>query len=147
MLLYFVFSVYPHFCYLEIKVTLSKEDKELVWKLPSQRPCENHGLEKPPFLCCSLVAKSCLTPCDPMDCSPPGSSVYGLFQARILEWIVISFSRGSSRPRVQTRVSCIGRWILHHGATLTCMKCPQQGVEAQCGRKSRRGFLLTMEHS
>ena len=46
-----------------------------------------------------LVAQSNLTPCDLMDCSPPGSSVYGIFQARILEWVAISFSRGSSQPR------------------------------------------------
>ena len=46
-----------------------------------------------------LVAKSCPTLCDPMDCSPPGSSVHGIIQARILECIAISFSRGSSPPR------------------------------------------------
>ena len=40
-------------------------------------------------------------------CSPPGSSVHGIFQARVLEWVAISFSRGSSRPRDWTRVSCI----------------------------------------
>ena len=45
--------------------------------------------------------------CDPVDWSTPGSSVHGIFQARILEWIAISFSRGSSRPRNQTQVSCI----------------------------------------
>ena len=45
-----------------------------------------------------LVAQSCLTLCDPMDCSPLGSSVHGIFQARILEWIAISFSRASSWP-------------------------------------------------
>ena len=50
-------------------------------------------------LCCVLVAQSCLTLCDPMDCSPPGSSVHEIFQARILEWVAISFSRGSSQPR------------------------------------------------
>ena len=50
---------------------------------------------------CSLVAKSCLTPCDPMDCSPPGSSVHELFQV-IWEWVAFPFSRGSSRPRDQT---------------------------------------------
>ena len=44
-------------------------------------------------------AQSCLTLCDPMDCSPPGSSVYGILQARILEWVAIASSRGSSRPR------------------------------------------------
>ena len=48
---------------------------------------------------CMLVAQSCPTLCDPMDCSPPGFSVYGISQARILEWVAISFSRGSSQPR------------------------------------------------
>ena len=46
-----------------------------------------------------LVAKSCLTLCDPMDCSPPGSSVHGILQIRILEWVAISSSRGSPQPR------------------------------------------------
>ena len=53
------------------------------------------------------VAQSCPTLCDPMDCSPPGSSVHGIFQAWILEWVAISFSRGCSRPRDWTRVSRI----------------------------------------
>ena len=53
-----------------------------------------------------LVAQSCPTLCDPMNCSPPGSSVHEPFQARILEWVAISFSRGSSQPRDQTRISC-----------------------------------------
>ena len=44
---------------------------------------------------------------------PPGSSVHGIFQARILEWVAISFSRGTSQPRDQTRVSCVGRQILY----------------------------------
>ena len=52
-----------------------------------------------------------------MDCSLPGSSVHGISQARILEWVAISFSRGSSWPRNWTQVSCIGRWILYHWAT------------------------------
>ena len=55
----------------------------------------------------SEVAQSCPTLCDPIDCSLPGSSVHGIFQAIVLEWIAISFSRGSSQPRVQTWVSCI----------------------------------------
>ena len=54
-----------------------------------------------------LVAQSCLTLCDLMDDSPLGSSVYGILQARILEWVAISFSRGSSQPTDQTWVSCI----------------------------------------
>ena len=57
-----------------------------------------------------LVTKLCPTPV--MDCSLPGFSVHGILQARILEWVSISFSRGSSRPRDQTQVSCItGRWF------------------------------------
>ena len=55
----------------------------------------------------SEVAQMCLTLCDPVDCRPPGSPVRGISQARILEWVAISFSRGSSRPRDQTRVSFI----------------------------------------
>ena len=59
-----------------------------------------------------LVAQSYLILCDPMDCSPPGSSVLGILQARILEWVAIPLSRGSSRPRDQTWVSCIaGRFF------------------------------------
>ena len=62
-------------------------------------------------------AQLCWTLCDPMDCSPPGSSVHGIPQASILKCVAISFSRGSSRPRDQTSVSgisCIGRQILYH---------------------------------
>ena len=55
----------------------------------------------------SEVAQSCLTLCDPIDCSVPGFSVQGIFQATVLEWIAISFSRGSSQPRARTQVSRI----------------------------------------
>ena len=61
-----------------------------------------------------LAAQPCLTLWDPVDCSPPGFSVHGIFQARILEWVAIFFCRGSSWPRDQTHiscVSCIGRQI------------------------------------
>ena len=51
------------------------------------------------------VAKSCPTLCDPMDCSPPGSSVHGILQAGILEWVAFPFSRGSSQRRDRTQVS------------------------------------------
>ena len=57
-------------------------------------------------LCCCLVAKLCLTLCDPVDCSLSGSSVQGISQARILEWVAIPFSRGSSWPRNRTCISC-----------------------------------------
>jgi len=69
---------------------------------------------------CSLCAWLWLTLWDPMDCGPPDSSVHGIFQARILEWVAISYSRGSSRPRDWTQVSCvscIGRWIVYHCTT------------------------------
>ena len=52
-----------------------------------------------------------------MDCSPPGFSVHGILQARILEWVAISSSGGSSWPRDRTHVSSIARWILYHWAT------------------------------
>ena len=55
----------------------------------------------------SEVAQSYPALCNPMDCSLPGSSLHGILQARVLEWVAISFSRGSSQPRDQTRVSCI----------------------------------------
>ena len=53
------------------------------------------------------LTQSCPTLYDPMDCSLPGSSVHGILQARVLEWVAVSFSRGSSQPRDRTRVSCI----------------------------------------
>ena len=64
------------------------------------------------YCCFCLVAKSYPTLCDPMDCSLPGSSVHGASQARILEWIAISFSRGSSCPGDWTWVFCIARQTL-----------------------------------
>ena len=51
---------------------------------------------------CVSAAQSCLTLCDPRDCSPPGSSVHGIFQARILEQVAISYSRGSSDPGIES---------------------------------------------
>ena len=67
-------------------------------------------------LVCS-VAQLCPTLCNPVDCNPPGSSFHGIFQARTLVSVAISFSRGSSQPTDWTRISCvsrIGRWILYH---------------------------------
>ena len=68
---------------------------------------EDSFLEKKSQVTQVLVAQSCPTLCDPMDCSPPGSSVHGIFQARILEWVAISFSRGFFQPRDRARVSCM----------------------------------------
>ena len=63
------------------------------------------------------VSQSCPTLCDPKDCSRPGSSVQGILQASILEWVAIPFSRGSSWPRDQTQVSC----------TVYCLPSEHQG--------------------
>ena len=59
------------------------------------------------FCCCCLVTQLCLTLSNPMDYSLSGSSVQGISQARMLEWVAISFSRGSSQPRERTCISCL----------------------------------------
>ena len=67
-----------------------------------------------------VCAQSCLRLCNPLDCSLPGSSVHGILQARILEWVAISYSRGSFQSWDQTHISwrsCIGRQALYHWAT------------------------------
>ena len=75
-------------------------------------------------VCVCKVSQSCPTLCDPVDCSFPGSSVHGILRARILEWVAISFSRGSFQPRDRTRVSCIaGRhfilWVTREAIKLS----------------------------
>ena len=77
----------------EIKITISLKKPHCIYAL-------------------CLVTQPCLSLCDPMDCSPPGSSVQGIFQARILEWVAIPSSRGSSQTRDGTQVSHIaGRFF------------------------------------
>ena len=61
-------------------------------------------------------SRSCLTLCGSLDCSLPGSSVHGIFQARILKWVAISSSMGSFWPRDQTPISCTDRWVLYDWA-------------------------------
>ena len=65
------------------------------------------GTGNPLLSCLVLVAQLCLTLCDPVDCIPPGSSVHGILQARILEWVTIPSFRESSQPRNQIQVSHI----------------------------------------
>ena len=77
------------------------------------------------------VAQSCQTLCDPMDCSLPGSSVHGIFQARVLEWIAISFSRGSSWLRDWTQVSRIAGRRFTGWAT----KESESGISSKCSLK------------
>ena len=75
-----------------------------------------------------LVAQSCLTLCNPVGYSLPGSSVHGLYQARILEWVAISFSRASSQPRVEpTSLACpalAGGSFTH----VSCVPCTGRGI-------------------
>ena len=68
-------------------------------------------------------SKSCPIPCDPMDCSLPGSSVPGILQGRILEWVAMPSSRGSSQPRVRTEVSHIAGGFFTIWATKEAQEC------------------------
>ena len=84
------------------------------------------------------VAQSCPTLCDPMDCSLPGFSDHGIFQTRVLEWVAISFSRGSSRPRNRTQVShIVGRsftlWATREArqsSKMTASMCTEYGNQS-----------------
>ena len=118
-------------CQAPLSMKLSRQEYWSGLPCPSPGDLPNPGMEpsslalagtffttEPPgkpiciYLTCVLVAQLCLTLCNPMDCSPPGFSVYGIVQARILEWIAIPFSRGTSQPRDRTLVSCIvGRFF------------------------------------
>ena len=92
------------------------------WRWPSRHLCL--------FFCVhacdeseSEVAQSCPTHCDPMDCSLPGSSVHGIFQARVLEWVSISFFKGSFRPRDWNWIShivgrCFTVWVTRENTSL-----------------------------
>ena len=95
------------------------KEKASSWEI--NRVCSGHHLQTEPtrgwkrcLVCCCLVAKSFLTLCDPMGGSPPGSSVHGISQARILERVAISFSRRFSQPRDGIRVSCIAGGFFTH---------------------------------
>ena len=79
---------------------------------------------------------SCPTLCNTMDSSPSGSSVRGTLRAKILEWVAIPSSRGSSQPRDQTQVSyvsCVGRWFLHHECQSNSgVRYSSQNLKAKC---------------
>ena len=91
---------------------------------PWDSPGKNTGMGRHFLLHCmkvkreSEVAQSCLTLCDPMDCSLPGSTIHGIFQARVLEWAAISFSRGSSQHRDQIHVSCTADSLVQFSRSL-----------------------------
>ena len=108
----------------------------------------------------SEVAQSCPTLCDPMDCSLPGSSIRGILQARVLEWVAVSFSRRSFQPRDRTRVSRIaGRrfnlWATREGVLILfyyrntrCLKRWDSSDETQpcCSKNTFFSFLLSHRH-
>ena len=108
-------------------------------------------------ICTTFFAQSCLTLCDPMDCSPPGSSIHGILQARRLEWGAIPFSRGSSRPRspalqadslpskspgealfsaTEVKFSASGRALLSHPQHI--LPFPSHSVFTLCLRTSKQ---------
>ena len=103
--------------------------------LPSPSPSSACSHAKP--------LQSCLTLCDPMDCSPPGSSVHEILQAAILEWLAKPSSRISSQPRSRTHVSyvtCVGRRVLYHERHLGSPRVAQtllEQVEASLSQPSQ----------
>ena len=98
------------FCFISLLVNKSSEDSSSANDenpiLPIKRSSTTSCLKFHIWgvLQC-LVTQSCPTLCDPMDCSPPGSSVHGILQARILQWVALPSSRGSSQPRDQIQIS------------------------------------------
>ena len=88
-----------------------------------------------------LVTQSCRTLCNPMDCSSTGSSVPGILQTRILEWVAIPFSRGSSQPKDWTYISCISRQffttepprkpMILYTSLIECPCCSLQSIPSQ----------------
>ena len=100
----------------------SPQDRNLIWIDTEARHLSN--TPKSP----GCVGQSCPTLWDPMDCSPPGFSVHGIFQERILEWVAISFSRGSSPPRDWTQVSSIVDRFFTIWATREDKDLPEPGI-------------------
>ena len=95
------------------------KDKKYIYLFKKHSACSlKHcfRISRCTFLCPHAKSlQSCPIMCDPMGCSLPGSSVHGILQARILEWVTVPSSRGSSWPRNQTHLSsnsCIGRWFI-----------------------------------
>ena len=89
-----------------------------VWMPGSFEPPEMGGSEETNHAAAAAKScQSCPTLCYPLDCSPPGSSVHGILQPRILKWVAIPFSRGSSQPRERTQVPCIAGGFFTTSAT------------------------------
>ena len=102
-------GVGSHFLLQEIFPTQGLNPHLLHWQVDSLPLSHQESLSK----LYTKLLQPCPTLCDPMGCSSPGSSVHGICQARVLEWVVISSTRGSSQPRDQTRVSRIAGRLYH----------------------------------
>ena len=92
----FLLNLGPDFVTIFCPTAIGNEGRLKIFPLS---PFIHFFLSRYNLYCCCLVTKSCLTLCNLMDCSLPGSFVHGISQARILEWVAIPFSRGSSCPR------------------------------------------------
>ena len=109
-----------HWIWLPGMIPLDLKTKEISYLLHSHIVFNNFHVCVCVCVCVCVHTKLlwlCPTFCDPMGYSSPGSFVHGILQERILEWVVMLSSRGSSQPRDWTHnsyVSCIGRWILYH---------------------------------
>ena len=100
-----------------------------------------------PLYICAKSLQSCPTLCNPINCSLPGSSVHGILQARILEWVAMTSSTGSSQPRNRTLisyVSCIDRWVLYL-VHLRILPCVHEHLLAKVD--SSRGLWVAWHHS
>ena len=112
----------PKWCHLSVSLSLPSLRSLFLFVglLARLSPGECNMLDLHSVCVCMLSRSVVSDSCDPKDCSPPGSSVHGILQARLLQWVAISSSRASSRPRDLTCVSCtscIGRKILYDCTT------------------------------
>ena len=97
-------------------------------------------MERRSHTCLCSAVQSGQTLCDPTDCSPPGSSVHGTLQTRILDWVAMPSSKRSSSPKDQTSVSCIGRQILYCWAKISPTKKPEHKQQRQYCNKFNNDF-------
>ena len=99
-----------------------------LWAFSNRRKVRNYLLKFLPYISsvcvCVCVAQSCPTLCNPMNYSPPDSRVYGVLWARILEWVAIPFSRGSSQPTDQIQISCMASRFFCVCVMRTLRICP-----------------------
>ena len=100
----------------------------------------------PNLLCACLVIRSCLILCNPMDCSPPSSSVHGIFLAKILEWVTISSSRESSRPRDWTHVSWFSCIFCNFFLYIYIIACCDSIERKQLVNEDDTWKVQTMDH-